>query len=44
MLNHTEAVFQVRKYLIDQAIKIFPHYLTENATRELLLMIYQKQK
>jgi hypothetical protein len=40
MLNHTESTFQIRKHLIEVAIKLFPHLLPEHCTRELLLTIF----
>ena len=44
MLMHSEVSFAIRRFLIEQAIKSFPHLLSDHCTRELLITIYHRQK
>lgn len=43
IVQHSEAVIQVRKYLITELIKLFPHYLMgDSCMRELQITINQR--
>jgi hypothetical protein len=45
IVQHSEAVIQVRKYLITELIKMFPHYLmSDSCLRELQITINQRQR
>ena len=44
IVQHCEAVLQVRKHLINEAVKTFPTQLTAECMREIQLKIYEKQR
>lgn len=45
IVQHSEAVLQVRKYLISEAVKTFPQYLAnDSCIRELQITIHQRQR
>lgn len=44
LVQHSEAVVQVRKFLISEAIKMFPNSLNENCAREVQMQIMSKQR